>query len=249
MNMKFYCYSSYRFSPVGFAMGYIDYPNSDKEYSQLKPFKDEFITRCFEKRVIKEMWGMESKTNHFFFVAKKLTCDFINNDNMPSKKYCNFIFEFSDVAEYRSFVNHYNRDSLEKAMDEFVVPDSFAGKYALKIDIQAFKNYLQPLLSDKNAPQVPDENELVFTTLSDEPDTDKELTTIAGKRVYKEKAQTYSTKKKFCLKRRTLIPIVLLIVAVTIAALVIISKNSPKSVSNGGLIENENTNQPHNFIN
>lgn len=198
--MILYCYSTYKFSPVGFSVGYVNIPIGEKaEYTYLKPCTDSFVKKCFEKDIIRRVYGKRFDNGHYCFMVKGLKCDFINEDNVPSHKKGNFLFEFSEneLEKYKRFTRNYKRDELEKAMNDFIIPDSFAEKFALKIQTKKLNEYIEAVLSgnanlDKNI----ECDDLYFHTMTSNPDNISVLTDIAGCAVSGIGEQKYSTKKK-----------------------------------------------------
>lgn len=198
--MIMYCYSTYKFSPVGFSVGYINVPVEEKnEYAFLTPCKDNFVSKCFETGIIKGIYGKYNKNEHYYFMIKGLKCDFVNEDNVPSHKKCNFLFEFrkDELDKYRRFFRNYKKEELEKAMNEFIIPDSSAAKFALKIHSHKLNEYINSVLSKNEKTEKNVEcDDLVFFTMSSEPENNKILSDIVGCEISKVGESRYSTKKK-----------------------------------------------------
>lgn len=197
--IRMYCYSTYKYSPVGFVIGYVDLPiNSQSKFTELKKCQDRFVKYCFETGFVRNVYGKEPKKGHYCFMVKKLRCEFINEDNMPSHKICNFFFDFDDADEYKCFVRNYDKSQMESAMNDFIVPDSFAEFFALKLDTESLNKYIAYVLSGNgdNSKYVECDN-LCFDTSSSEPQVCQDLSKFLGCPVYQVKPDKFSTKKNF----------------------------------------------------
>lgn len=193
-----YCYSSYKYSPIGFALGYLEVPITDNsEFAELKPCDDDFVRKCFETGFIKHIYGKNPRTEHYIFMEKKLVCEFINEDGKASKKNCNFMFEFDNVEEYKNFKKNFNRNQLEMYMNDFIIPDSSVENYALKINSKAFNDYIELILNKKTNDETLDIEceELYFETLTSSSENCQKLSEIVGSAVNEWKPFKYSTRK------------------------------------------------------
>ena len=216
--IRMYCYANYKFSPVGFAIGSVSLPiNSTAAYTELENHKDDFIKKCFETGFITSVYGKNPKNKHFYFMVKGLRSEFINEDNMPSHKKGNFIFEFDNVDEYKRFFRNFDETKLAAAMNEFIVPDSFAETYALKLDTNKLNEYIASVLSAETDTGIKVEcNDLYFDTTSSEPNVSKELTQMLGYPVFKTGNDRFATRVNF---QKPTLRKVLRVIAVIVAIL------------------------------
>lgn len=194
-----YCYSTYKFSPVGFAIGCVLLPiESNSTYTELKKCRDDFVKKCFENDIIRNVYGQNPKTKHYCLMVKGLRSEFVNEDNMPSHKKGNFLFEFDNSEEYKRFIKNYDKSKLESAMNEFIVPDSFAETFALKMDTKKLNDYISSVLSEKADSKTSVEcNKLYFDTSSSDSSVAKEISQILGCPVYKVGQNKFSTMANF----------------------------------------------------
>lgn len=156
---------------------------------------DDFIKKCFETGYITSVYGKNPKNGHFYFMVKGLRREFTNEDKMPSHKKGNFIFEFDNVEDYKRFFRNFDETKLADAMNEFIVPDSFAETYALKLDTKKLNEYINPVLSSETNTGIKVEcNDLYFDTTSSEPNVSKELTHLLGCPVQKIANDKFTTK-------------------------------------------------------
>lgn len=201
--MVLYCYCTYKLSPVGYAIGRVGIPMKDEEFTYLEPCGNSFVRKCFETAIIRKVDGKHSN-GHYCFMVKGLKCRFVDENNVPSHKSGNFFFDFdeSEKEKYKCVVQNYNKAALEKAMNEFIVPDSFAETFALKIQTNKLNEYIKTLISDNSETdkKIVCCSFLRFHTKDPEIDHSNELTKIAGQQVYRDKEddqEIYSTKKKY----------------------------------------------------
>lgn len=196
--LRFYCYASYKFSPVGFAIGFADLADiSGEEISRLEPCQDELVRRCFESGDIVRVYGKRPDSGSFCYMVKDLQCGFVNSDGVPSKKYGNFLFEFSEQEDYKSFSRGFSREKLEQAMNEFIQPDEHEDTFALKICVKPLEDYIRAAISDGESSDSPVRCKyLCFETDSSGEDVKDALTQIAGTEVSSAGKNCYSTKKK-----------------------------------------------------
>jgi len=216
-----YCYSTYKFSPVGYAIGSVEVPvTANLRYVELKPCRDGFVRNCFEQDLIKRVLGKSPVTGHYYFMVKDLRCEFINEDNVQSHKNGNFLFEFDNIEEYTRFVKNYDKSRLETAMNGFIVPDSFAKTFALKLDTEKLNDYINSALSSepRSERNVACEN-LCFETTSGESGIEEGLSEIAGCPISKEKDMIYSSKKNTRSSRWVIPAIAVLVLAAVAAAI------------------------------
>lgn len=213
-----YCYATYKSSPVGFVIGSVSLPiNSTAAYTELENRKDDFIKKCFETGFITSVYGKNPKNKQFYFMVKGLRSEFINEDNMPSHKKGNFIFEFDNVVEYKRFFRNFDKSKLATAMNEFIVPDSFAETYALKLDTKKLNEYITSVTSSETNTGIKVEcDELYFDTTSSEPNVSKELTQMLGYPVFKTGNDRFTTRVNF---QKPTLRKVLRVIAVIVAIL------------------------------
>lgn len=203
--MILYCYSTYKYSPVGFAIGAINIPiKYDSQFVYLKGCSNTFVKKCFESSSIRRVYGKNPQNGKFYFLAKNLKCDFINDDNVSAHKKGNFMFEFdsNEKNEYVRFCSNYNRKKLEQSMNGFLIPDSLVDKYALKIDAEKLNEYIISLVSSTENNKKIECDDLYFETITNEPDTIRELSGITGCSIFvadksnPDGAERFTTKKK-----------------------------------------------------
>ncbi len=197
--MLMYCYSTYKTSPVGFAIGWVKVPiEKGSAYTELKPCTDNFVRSCFERGFIKNVSGRSPVTHHYYFIVKKLRCEYIDDHNVPGHKICNFLFEFdeNEKDKYVRFVRNYDKAKLETVMNDFIVPDSFAETFALKLDTAKLNDYINSMLSaePENNKKV-ECDDLCFESDTVAPNLAERFTRIAGCEIFEQDGKTYSSKK------------------------------------------------------
>lgn len=220
-----YCYSSYTYSPVGFALGCLTMPiKSDSEFINLKPCKDNFVKECFKTGIIKRVYGKNPNSGHYIFMVENLECEFVNSDNMKSKKYCNFWFEFDENDKYVRFVRNFDKDQLEMVMNDFIIPDSFAETFALKIKTKALNDYIGSLLNKEPDSQKDMVNvecdDFYFETTTSNPGNSKMLSEIIGQAVTEYEPYKFSTKKKLLIARGKTFWITITVILILVVAVV-----------------------------
>lgn len=204
--MILYCYSTYKYSPVGFAIGAIKFPiKSDSQFVYLKGCSNTFVKKCFESSSIRKVYGKNPQNGRFYFLAKNLKCDFINDDNVSAHKKGNFMFEFdsSEKNEYVCFCSNYNKKKLEQSMDGFLIPDSLVDKYALKIDAEKLNEYIISLLSSTDNNKKFECDDLYFETITNEPDTIRELSGITGCPIFVADKSNPNGTERFTTKKKS----------------------------------------------
>ena len=203
--MILYCYSTYKYSPVGFAIGSINIPiKSDSRFVYLKGCSNTFVKKCFESSSIRRAYGKNPQNGKFYFLTKNLKCNFINDDNVSAHKKGNFMFEFeaSEKNEYVCFFSNYNRKKLELSMNDFLIPDSLVDKYALKIDAEKLNEYILSSVSSTENNKKVECDDLYFETITNDSDTVRELSEISGCPIFvadksnPDGVERFTTKKK-----------------------------------------------------
>lgn len=238
--MRIYSNSSYKYSPTGFAIGYVELSDlSNNNYSYLKVCKDDTIRKLFEAGEIKSVYGKLPGSDKYVYLVKKLECSFKNDDNVDSKKYGNFAFVFDNSTEYIRFKSNYDSKSLIKSMNEFIVPDGSVEKFGLKIQNSSLHKFIQDCLKDC-ASNISDDC-LYIDTTSVNSDISKKLSDLLSVSVSKESGFTYCTKKK----QSIAVPIIASVIAVAavaiVAALVVTITSSNKNEKNNQATNNQNT--------
>lgn len=204
--LKVYVYCSYRSSPVGFAIGAVDYDGKNSEdylIPTLKCATNNAVKGCFENDLINKAYGKLPQESRYIYVIKSLECDFTNEDGMPSKKYGNFAFETTDAKVYNDIANNIQNISKNKLcgfMNKFLIPDSNVVDLALKLDAKAFREFMNELLSDTNGSC--DDN-FIVETLPYKTDYSSKLSQILGFNMFKKNERMYEFKKKIQSQHQT----------------------------------------------
>jgi len=217
--MRIYSNSSYKYSPTGFAIGYVDQSEIENDgYSYLKPCDLDIIRKLFENGDIKGAYGKLPNSNKYVYLVKKLDCSFKNQDNVEAKKYCNFAFVFDSNSEYSDFKKNYDVQSLTKHMNDFIVPDGTVEKFGLSIQNSSLKMFLSGCL--KGSVINYSDEEFYIEATSSSTDISKKLSDFFSVNISREKDSKYSTKKK----HGNAVPIIVgIVTAIAMATIIIIT--------------------------
>lgn len=216
--MRIYSNSSYKYSPTGFAIGFVESSELTKDgYSLLKPCKDELIKKLFESGDVKFAYGKLPNSGKYVYLVKKLECSFRNDDNVEAKKYCNFAFVFDSVKEYSAFKINYNSQLLIRQMNSFIVPDGMIEKFGLKIQNSYLNEYINSCIKGDIPMDV--DSELYIDTTSSNNDISKKLSELFLISLCKENGSLYSTKKKQIVP----IPIIASVIAAAIITIIVVT--------------------------
>lgn len=148
--MRAYIYCSYKFSPVGFQMGVIDYnPATTEDYIPENQSLNKFVVTAFEQGIITKIYGLIPSTAKYVYIIRKLKKNNVIDDNEGEiDLYMNFAFEFDDFNEYKNFrVNFENLDDAEDECAKFIVTDRSVKTYALKVKAAEFNNFVEQMLT------------------------------------------------------------------------------------------------------
>lgn len=151
--LRVYTYCSYRSSPVGFCLGVIDMDSEPHEYlfPSVPKVTSAKIKEYFSGGLMNDCFGGFQERGTYTCVVKSLEKEFYNEDGMLSKKYGNFAFETDRYDEYKRIsinLKKMGKDRLNEYMDQFLIPDSSVPDVALKIQTEAFKDFIRQLLKD-----------------------------------------------------------------------------------------------------
>jgi len=223
--MRIYSYSSYKRSPTGFAIGYIESSElSGEAYIELKHCNDEFIEKLFKAGDVKNVYGKIPDSNEYIYMVKKLECSFRNDDNEAAKKYCNFAFVFDNVTDYIKFKNNFDSQLLTKLMNEFIVPDGSIETFGLKIQKAALNKFVQCCMKETSSIQSV-EDHITIEALSTNTDISAALSDLLSVNVSKEIGAVYSSKKKQGISAPIIIASIAVVVAIVIIAVIIASNH------------------------
>lgn len=200
--LRVYVYCSYRGSPVEFTLGAFEYDNSSDEryiYISKDKVKNETIREILYNRTVKAMYGKllseSDEEARYICLIKDLKCDFIDEDEMPSIKYGNFVFETDDRSLYIRMFNNLKRiqNKLNEYLDRLVIPDLYVDDFKLKIDNHVFKEFYAEITKIVDA----DVNDaLIIITNESDMDKSDELSDLLKTNVIKKKDNVYICKKK-----------------------------------------------------
>lgn len=160
--MKVYTYCSFDGSKVGFQMGTFrpESTLSDGYYLPEPKGINSTVRKAFENGIIRRIYGKLPKDNSYVVMVKGIKS---NTDDNCSTKYCNFAFEFdgndfNSYSEYRSFIE--NPQKISEKVNRFLIPDNSVADYAVKINAEQFKNFMNEV--SKNTSSVVDSDEKIF---------------------------------------------------------------------------------------
>lgn len=158
--MRTYVYCSYKFSPVGFQMGTIEYDAAQKNfYIPTQTGLDDFVVTAFERGLVSKMYGRIPDGDKYIFLVKNLKQYDIDDPNEGTIDFhMNFAFEFDNFSDYNNFCGNFNAliEDGDAAAEcaKFFVPDRTVETFALKIDAEKFNSFIAKMLCAGDGGQV-----------------------------------------------------------------------------------------------
>lgn len=148
--MKAYIYCSYKFSPVGFQMGTIEYnPSSVEDYIPNNDSLDKFVVTAFEQGIVRKVYGLNPNNSKFVYLVKDMKKSNVVDDNEGEIDiYMNLAFEFDNFDDYKNFSTNFDNLSEQAAEEcsKFIAPDRSVKTYALKVKFAEFNSFIERML-------------------------------------------------------------------------------------------------------
>ena len=177
MKLKVYTYCSYKFSPIGFQHGVFQIDTEDTSEEYLIPvilendtIASAFVRNCFVEGVIQSAFGKIPEADEYLLIIKGLEFDYVNEDDMPAKKYGNFALSTNDAASFKrlkSNLDKLSKEHLSEVMNSFLIPDSNSGDTAIKIDCKQFSDFINGFSEESNVFEDIEVFNIVPTSYSD----------------------------------------------------------------------------------